>query len=218
MIVADFNISLVNNGVKTLLLKIDNFVIEKGKITVILGKNGSGKTTFLKSVTRLHDDSKCSIEGTITINNVDIISQNYQKIRELRSNVIRYIFQDPINSFDPVKKVRRYFANLNKNEVNQFLERFNLEQNVLEKYPHELSGGMAQRLNIIHAFLLPGQYIFMDEPTSFLDSESKNVFYSLCEEQTDMGKALVIVTQDDDIKSRNAECCFEITDKKLQVK
>ena len=133
----------------------DNFSLElkKGELVTIFGKSGTGKTTLFELIL----GSLKPIKGTIKKSNISMI------------------FQDPYNSFhltytifEQIKDVIK--KELNKKELDELLEKLSLDKKLLEKKPHELSGGQLQRCSILRALLMKPELLLIDEPTSALDN------------------------------------------------
>ncbi|MHB1686717.1 MAG: ATP-binding cassette domain-containing protein [Ignavibacteriaceae bacterium] len=167
------------NGRGTLLSGI-NFSLEPNKISTILGSNGTGKSTLIKSLTGLLDNRFYSVDGTVMFDEKDILSFKYFDLIELRRHKIKYVFQDSVNSFDHLKKFDYYFRKIAKDisEAEDLLEYFLLPETkkIFSLYPYEVSGGMAQRINFVLALLAHPEIIILDEPTSGIDSAISNLF------------------------------------------
>jgi peptide/nickel transport system ATP-binding protein len=195
------SVSIVNEGQKSLLLLDINFNIECGKIYTILGKNGSGKSTLIKSITKLLPSDQYEVEGKIIFNNTKLLNASEYGLRAIRRNKIRYVFQDVMNSFDPLRKLNYYF-NLSKADVSlleEHLEFFLLPdyKKISKLYPYELSGGMAQRILFILALLANPDLIILDEPTSGVDYAITNLILLKLKEYTNTNeKSALVVTQD----------------------
>ena len=151
------------------------FEIPEGEILGLVGESGSGKTTLGRSIIRLIEPS----EGEIFYNNKNIINFSDAEMRKLRKD-FQIIFQDPYASLDPRKKVFNIIAqglkihtNMNKQEiydkVNSTLKDVGLQEEHLNRYPHEFSGGQRQRIGIARALVLDPKFIIADEPVSALD-------------------------------------------------
>lgn len=124
----------------------------KGELVTIFGKSGSGKTTLFEL-----------IMGTLKPKSGSIEKQD-----------LSLIFQDPYNSFHPtytiIEQINDVVQRDFKNELDSFLIELNLEKNLLNKKPHELSGGQLQRCSILRALLMKPKLLLVDEPTSALDN------------------------------------------------
>ena len=132
MLNADINsVSVIDDESSRTILQNINFGIEKGKVYTILGKNGSGKSTLIKALTDLLPATQFEVRGkvffyTIGINKTDLLDTSAEKLREIRKNNIRYVFQDVANSLDPLKKLKYYFdlSNVKPEQIEEQLNFF----------------------------------------------------------------------------------------------
>lgn len=183
------------------LLRNIRFGLEEGNIYTVLGKNGSGKTTLINSLTKLLDNNVYDINGSVNYYGSNIYEMNINDLLNLRKKNIRYVFQDSVNSFDPLKKFEYYFKNLNidLNELEVLLEYFllpNLEK-LSAMYPYEVSGGMAQRVSACIAISNKPKLLILDEPTSAIDITISNLLCKKLREFATGHKAMIlIITQD----------------------
>ena len=126
--------------------------LNKGELLTIFGKSGSGKTTLFELIL----GSLKPISGTI------------------EKSKITMIFQDPYNSFHPtysiLEQIKDIVGIISQKELDEFLVNLTLEKEILEKKPHELSGGQLQRCSILRALLIKPDLLLVDEPTSALDN------------------------------------------------
>ena len=126
--------------------------LKQGELVTIFGKSGSGKTTLFEL-----------IMGTIKPQNGTIEKKE-----------LSLIFQDPYNSFHPtysiIEQIDDVVQREFKEELKDFLEELNLQRDLLDKKPHELSGGQLQRCSILRALLMKPKLLLVDEPTSALDN------------------------------------------------
>jgi len=129
-----------------------NLLLKKGELITIFGQSGSGKTTLFEL-----------IMGTLKPESGSIEKEN-----------LSLIFQDPYNSFHPtytiIEQIKDAVQRDFKDELDSFLIELNLEKNLLNKKPHELSGGQLQRCSILRALLMKPKLLLVDEPTSALDN------------------------------------------------
>lgn len=194
-------ISILNNSNEMILLKDISFTLKPNHIYTILGENGSGKSTLIKALTLLPDKRFFRIDGRIFWKEKDLSDAGEEELLSLRKNQIRYVFQDCVNSFDPLKRIGYYFNTMadNISKLNQLLEYFNLpEKNKIENlYPYELSGGMAQRIAIVLATVANPQLLILDEPTSAADTAVINLLiHFLNEFVSERNCTVLTVTQD----------------------
>lgn len=195
------NITISNNSNTYLLLENINFELSEGKVYTILGKNGTGKSTLIKSLTKLLNENIFSVNGNVIWNNKNILDCNVDELLNIRKDEIRYVFQDAANSFDPLKTFRYYFDNspANKNKIDGLLEYFLLPDydEISHLYSYEVSGGMAQRMGTILTFLAEPQLIILDEPTSGIDYAISNLLLLKLKKFTrEENKIVLIVTHD----------------------
>ena len=152
-----------------------NFKIPEGEILGLVGESGSGKTTLGRSIIRLIEPSA----GEILYNNKNIIDYSENEMRKLRKD-FQIIFQDPFASLDPRKKIfdiisqgLKIHTNLNKQEIYEkvltIIKDVGLQEEHLNRYPHEFSGGQRQRIGIARSLVLDPKFIIADEPVSALD-------------------------------------------------
>jgi len=202
MLKADIqNINIKTPNTERTLLKDIKFELEKNKIFTILGKNGTGKSTLIKSFMKLLDTNVYNITGSVFWNDKDIYKINYEDLLEIRLNYVKYIFQDPVNSFDHLKQFDFYFKRftIKENDVCELLEYFFLpvKEKLFKMYPYEVSGGMAQRISLVLALLTKPKVLILDEPTSGIDSAIANLMLlKLKEFVKNNDHSVLLVTQD----------------------
>ena len=199
------------------VLKDVRFILEEGNIYTILGKNGSGKSTLIKAFSGLLDKRTYKIDGSIMADDTDVITGSEDDIIRIRREKIKYVFQDAINSFDPLKKLEYYFRRFgtDKSEAEELLGYFLLPSlKVIGKmYPYELSGGMAQRFSMVLALLLHPEILILDEPTSGIDPATGNLFLLKIKEFSTLDhKTVLLVTQDIDFSKAMGGLTAHISD------
>ena len=155
-----------------------NFSLEKGESVGIAGESACGKSTLGLSLIRMIPNGKI-VSGTIIFDGksfLDISDSEFDKKHRWKD--ISMIFQGAMNSLDPVFTIKEQFIEILKEHdfkgdlekiIIDSLSSINLQENILQKYPHELSGGMKQRVIIAMALLLKPKFVIADEPTTALD-------------------------------------------------
>ncbi|MEC9380052.1 MAG: ABC transporter ATP-binding protein, partial [Candidatus Latescibacterota bacterium] len=188
-----------------------SFHVEKGKTLGIVGESGCGKSVSAMSVMRLIPEPPGRIEGgKILWKGQDLLSLETDALPEIRGNQIAMIFQDPMTSLNPVFTIRK--------QLGEVLEkRFDLvgeaaDQRMIEvlgmvgiadaedrlgQYPHELSGGMKQRIMIAMALMCRPDLLIADEPTTALDvTVQAQILYLMKQLQEELGTAIILITHD----------------------
>ena len=169
---------------------IENYTIGQGDMLGLVGNNGAGKTTLFRMITGQEkpDSGTIEIDGTIQI-----------------------IFQHPETSLDPAKKIgysleepmiihKMYDKAGRKKRVKELLDRVDLGEELLDRYPHQISGGEAQRIMIARALSLDPKILILDEPTSMLDvSVQAQVMTLLKELQEKLGLSYLFISHDLDV-------------------
>ena len=159
-----------------------NLAIEEGEIVGIVGESGSGKTTAALSVAGLLDRRKVQAEGSILLDGMELLSCSEIEYQKIRGRSISMVFQEPLSSLDPLMKIGhqveealKLHTNLNRKQRRQAaigaLRSVELSdpELIYEKYPHELSGGMCQRVMLAAAIVTHPRLLIADEPTTALD-------------------------------------------------
>lgn len=180
---------------------VDNFNLEinKGEFVVFIGPSGCGKTTTMKMINRLIDTS----EGSILLEGEDIRDKDVVELRREIGYVIQQIGLFPhmtiAENISLVPKLLKWSEKDRYERAKELLKLVNMDQDYLERYPHELSGGQQQRIGVLRALAADPPLILMDEPFGALDPITKDglqeEFKSL---QKDLGKTIVFVTHDMD--------------------
>ena len=195
---------------------------KKGACLGIIGESGSGKSVTALSIMGLVSSPPGIItEGYVNYKGIDLIQTNNQKLRSLRGGKISYIFQDPLSSLHPLYTVQQQLEeailahqNISKGEVYQkcieLLKSVRIPnpKQRAKDYPHQLSGGMRQRVSIAMALANDPEVIIADEPTTALDVTVQAQILSLLRELTSQrGLAIIFITHDFGVVS---QICDEV--------
>ncbi|MGF6175777.1 dipeptide ABC transporter ATP-binding protein [Ensifer sp. 4252] len=187
-----------------------SFRIEPGEVVALVGESGSGKTTTAQSIIGLLQANGRIDGGSIKLNGTDISRWSDRQLDAVRGAKISLVPQDPASSLNPVKTIGAQVGEILlihgaasgrdlDAQVISLLERVGLSEPVLRarQYPHELSGGMRQRVLIAIAVALKPQLIIADEPTSALDvTVQKRILDLIDELRTEYGTSVLLVTHD----------------------
>ena len=186
------------------------FSLERGKTLGIVGESGSGKTVLARSIMGLLTSPNVVRGGSATYGGQELVGAKNAQLRALWGTEMAMVFQDPMTSLNPVMKIGRqiteglrYHLDLPKDEANeQALQLVNSvgipdAKRRLTQYPHELSGGMRQRVTIAIALACGPKLLFADEPTTALDvTVQAQILNLLNQQQRDRHMAMVLVTHD----------------------
>lgn len=201
--VHDFHVSVTKDKKQFELVRGVSFDIPEGSFFSLVGESGCGKSVTSMSLTRLPPFDQAKLSGEVSFAGKSIISLKPDELRALRGEGgIAYIFQDPISALNPVLKVKTQLlevyrgsrANREK-ELAQLLQSVGLEERVLNAYPCELSGGMAQRVCIAMAMLSKPRLLIADEPTTALDVIMQQKLLELLSElRAKLGLSILFIT------------------------
>ena len=187
-----------------------SFNLDKGKVLGIVGESGSGKSVTAYSIMRILVEPGKIVGGEILFNGEDIVKYSKKQMREFRGKRVSIIFQDPMTSLNPTFTIGNQLresillhTDRNRAEANaRALEMLQLvgvnePEKRLKQYPHELSGGMRQRVMIAMALACEPDILIADEPTTALDVTIQAQILELMKDlQKKMGMAIIMITHD----------------------
>jgi len=187
-----------------------SFNIEEGETLGLVGESGSGKTITALSVMRLIDEPGKITDGAINFNGISLLSLNNEEMRKIRGTEISIVFQEPLTSLNPVLTIEEQmkeavFAHKKLGGwecyslVIEFLDRVKIPspKKILRDYPHNLSGGMRQRVMLATSLLLKPKLLILDEPTTALDVTIQASIIDLLKElKNDLNLSILFITHD----------------------
>ncbi|MCC6055734.1 MAG: ABC transporter ATP-binding protein [Desulfurococcaceae archaeon] len=183
-----------------------SFEVPKTSVFCIVGESGSGKTTLGNAISGLLPPYVLT-QGYLVVDNIVVINNDKNNLKAARGIAVR-IPQNPSSALNPYLKVRALFEdvmkskakNVSKAEVREaivkYLSIMQLDEEVLELYPYQLSGGMAQRVAIALALAAKPRIIVADEPTSNLDAYLRSSVGSLLKRLIEFGITVIVITHD----------------------
>lgn len=207
--VENLNVTLQHRRVSKKLVEDVSFEVRPGECLGILGESGSGKSMTVKSVLGLLDKN-FQVSGSAIFDGQDLLKETKEELRRLRGSRITMVLQNPMTCFDPLYRIGNQMAETfathtswNAQEIRsrclEILDQMRIRngEEVLEKYPHQLSGGMLQRIMIGIAMALQPELLIADEPTTAIDAITQ---YEILEEFIRIKKqkntAMLFITHD----------------------
>ena len=209
MKVEDLCVDLVTRRQKKRIVDHVEFEVYPGECLGILGESGSGKSMSLKAVLGLLDKN-FQVSGQAVFDDKNLIGAPGEELRKLRGNQIGMVLQNPMTCFDPLYRIGSQMAETfamhtdwNGEKIRsvslKVLDQMRIHDGaeVLEKYPHQLSGGMLQRIMIGIAMALSPELLIADEPTTAIDAITQ---YEILEEferiKREKKTAMIFITHD----------------------
>lgn len=178
-------------------LKDVNFTVEKGEFTAIMGESGSGKTTLLNILATLDRPTG----GEVKLNGCSLGELKPKEVTSFRRENLGFVFQDfnlldtfslEDNIYLPLVLAGKSYQEM-KRKAEPLVKKLGIE-NLLSKYPYEVSGGQKQRTAVARALITDPQLILADEPTGALDSRASDRLLRLFEEINEDGQTILMVT------------------------
>ncbi|HYN97105.1 MAG TPA: ABC transporter ATP-binding protein [Pilimelia sp.] len=191
-----------------------SFTLAAGEIFGLAGESGCGKTTLAYAINRLHRPPARITGGSVTFHDVDggtidLLGLHDRELRAFRWSKLSMVFQGAMNSLNPVLSIRTQLDDVLRTHRPQLgraerrrlsaevLERVGVDPSRLRAYPHELSGGMRQRVMIAMALLLEPQMMIMDEPTTALDVVvQRDILREIMRLRDELNFAVIFITHD----------------------
>ena len=210
LVVDDIHTSFVVPGGEVKAVRGVSFELNQGKTLGVVGESGSGKTVLARSVMRLNLGNNVITSGSAKFHGSNILDLRPKAMQKLWGNEIAMVFQDPMTSLNPLVKIGRqitehvrHHLGISKKEARTLAidllneVRIPEPESRLDSYPHELSGGMRQRICIAIALACEPTLLFADEPTTALDVTVQHQILNLLNREQEIRKmAMVLVTHD----------------------
>ncbi len=210
--VKDLSVAFTHSGQLTTVVKGISFCVNSGETMALVGESGSGKSVSALAIMRLLPQPAAHITGgSIEFEGQDLLKQDVEELRRIRGSRIAIIFQEPMTALNPVQKIGVQLAEvlrLHKPDLStqaiyqrcivllQHVE-INEVESRLQQYPHELSGGMRQRVMIAMAIACEPALLIADEPTTALDVTIQREVMDLLQRlQQKMGMAILLISHD----------------------
>ena len=206
------------------VLKKINIELEKGEKVALVGESGSGKSVTTKLILGLLNQKNVFKNGNIIFKDKELINLSQREFKKIRGNNISIIFQDPIAALNPVFKIKEQFFEVNCNggkiskkdsfdKACEALLKVSIRdpERVMESYPFQLSGGMAQRVVITMAMINNPDLLLADEPSTALDVTVQNQALDLMDDLTKVtNTAVLLITHNMGVVRRFAEKVYVI--------
>jgi oligopeptide/dipeptide ABC transporter ATP-binding protein len=189
-----------------------DLTLEQGEFVGLVGESGCGKTTLGYALTRMLRPPARLESGVITFDGTDISSLTGERLRRQRRNGFALVLQSGMNALNPVRSIGRQFGDVLKAHARSgddlsadgirrrgtaLLESVRLDAGMLGRFPHELSGGMRQRVSIALALALEPRLIVFDEPTTALDVIVQQAVMSTIKDlQRERGFSAILISHD----------------------
>jgi len=187
-----------------------SFSIERGRTLAIVGESGSGKSVTSMAIMGLHNRKTARISGQVILEGEDLIALSDDDVRALRGNKMSMIFQDPLSSLHPFYTISKQLVeavqvhqavskDAARTQAIEMLHKVGIPnpERRIDDYPHQLSGGMRQRVMIAMALMNSPALLIADEPTTALDvTVQAQILQLLKDLQTEFNTAIVIITHD----------------------
>ncbi|MGJ0848626.1 peptide/nickel transport system ATP-binding protein [Tissierella praeacuta DSM 18095] len=187
-----------------------SLTLYKNELLAIVGESGCGKSTVANSIVGLHDKNFTRVSGEIIYNGENIVEYSEEQLNKIRGKEIGFIFQDPLASLNPLHRIGRqieesliYHTDLDneqrKDRVLELLEQVGIAnpRRTINQFPHQLSGGMRQRVLIAIALSCKPNIIIADEPTTALDvTIQAQILDLLTELQREINAGIILITHD----------------------
>ena len=186
-----------------------SFELKEGESFGLVGESGCGKTSVAMSLLQLQADNAKISSGSIKLNDEELVSKTEKELRKIRWKGISIVFQGAMNAWNPVVKIgeqireaiREHYPNNTKDENSEKIKKLfdivGLDHSIMNRFPHELSGGMKQRAVIALALSCDPKVLIADEPTTALDVVIQDqILKEISKVQELLGLSLIYISHD----------------------
>ena len=204
----NLNVDYLSEGSSIHAVRDFSMHINENEIFGLVGESGSGKSTVIKSILRILPAPGVITKGEIKYKDQDILELDESELSSLRWSHISVVKQKALNSLNPLLKIKEQIIDTIRaheqiktkdamERCNALMDLVEIDRNYLNSYPHELSGGMKQRVVIAIALALKPELIIMDEPTTALDVViEKEIILKILDLKSQLGFSLLFITHD----------------------
>ena len=209
LVVKDLNMHYETLAGNVSAVKNVSFSVKKGESFGLVGESGCGKTSVAMSLLQLQADNAKITSGSISLDGIEMVGMSESELRKVRWDGISIVFQGAMNAWNPVVKVgeqireaiREHYPNNTKNENTEKIESLfkmvDLDSSIMDRFPHELSGGMKQRAVIALALSCDPKVVIADEPTTALDVVIQDqILKEIKKVQELLGLSLIYISHD----------------------
>jgi len=218
--IENVSVTYHNSGQPVYAVRDVSFDIHKGHSVGVVGESGSGKSTLMHAALRILSPKVAKVEGRVLMEDRDILTMDESELSRTRWQELAVVFQKSMNALSPVHRIGAFMADIyrvhrpeaSKSEalakVTQLLEMVSLPAKVAKMYPHELSGGMMQRVSIALSLMFSPKLLILDEATTALDVVTQTqILAEIKELERSLDLTRVMVTHD---MSVVASTCDEV--------
>jgi len=209
LVVKDLNMHYETLAGNVSAVKNVSFSVKEGQSFGLVGESGCGKTSVAMSLLQLQADNAKISSGSISLDGIEMVGMSESELRKVRWDGISIVFQGAMNAWNPVVKVgeqireaiREHYPNNTKNENTEKIESLfkmvDLDSSIMDRFPHELSGGMKQRAVIALALSCDPKVVIADEPTTALDVVIQDqILKEIKKVQELLGLSLIYISHD----------------------
>ena len=209
LVVKDLNMHYETLSGDVSAVKNVSFTVKEGESFGLVGESGCGKTSVAMSLLQLQADNAKISSGSIKLDGIEMVGMSESELRKVRWDGISIVFQGAMNAWNPVVKVgeqireaiREHYPNntkiQNTEKIESLFNMVGLDSTIMDRFPHELSGGMKQRAVIALALSCDPKVVIADEPTTALDVVIQDqILKEIKKVQELLGLSLIYISHD----------------------